>query len=90
MRIVYRAAGIIDANLVKAALEHAGVRAFVAGEYLTGGIGELPLGGLVNVMVADIDVERAQPIADALDAAFREEPVSEEPLADDDLAPRFG
>lgn len=74
MKIVYRAANIIDANLFKGALEQAGIPAFVSGEYLTGGIGELPVGGLVNVMVADIDVARAAPVVAALDAALRDEP----------------
>ena len=36
MQIVYRAANIIDANLVKGVLEQAGIPAFVSGEYLTG------------------------------------------------------
>lgn len=88
MRIVYRAANIIDANLVKGTLEQAGIPAFVNGEYLTGGIGELPVGGLVNVMVADIDVEHAQRIADDIDAALRES-VREDGF-EGDLAPRFG
>lgn len=73
MQIIYRAESIIDANLVKAALETAGILAFINGEYLTGGVGELPVSGLVNVMVADIDVERAQPIAGEVDAALRAE-----------------
>lgn len=72
MRIVYRAASIIDANLVKNALEQEGILAFVNGEYLTGGVGQLPTSDLVSVMVADIDVERAQPIAEAIDAALAE------------------
>lgn len=73
MQIIYRAESIIDANLVKAALDSAGILAFINGEYLTGGIGELPVSGLVNVMVADIDVERAQPIAREIDEALRAE-----------------
>ncbi|HJT98334.1 MAG TPA: DUF2007 domain-containing protein [Rhodanobacteraceae bacterium] len=72
MKIVYRAENIIDANLVKAALEHAGITAFVSGEYLTGAAGELPVRDLVNVMVADADIERAAPIAEAIDADLRE------------------
>ncbi len=74
MKIVYRAANIIDANLFKGTLEQSGIPAFVSGEYLTGGIGELPVGGLVNVMVADIDVARAGPVVETLDAALRDGP----------------
>jgi hypothetical protein len=73
MKIVYRAENIIDANLVKGALELDDITAFVSGEYLTGAIGELPYWNLVNVMVADQDVERAVPIAQAIDDALREQ-----------------
>jgi hypothetical protein len=72
VKIVYRAENIIDANLVKAALAEIGVHAFVAGEYLTGAIGQLPAWDLVTVMVADADVERAAPVAESIDAALRE------------------
>ena len=84
MQIVYRAANIIDANLVKAALEQVGVPAFVAGEYLVGGMGQLPMSDLVHVMVADVDVERARPVVDDIDAALREAPA---PFADEPFAP---
>jgi hypothetical protein len=73
MHIIYRADSIIDANLVKAALEDAGIMAFVNGAFLTGAAGELPVYGLVSVMVADIDIERAQPIVDGVDEALRAE-----------------
>jgi hypothetical protein len=73
VKIVYRAENIIDANLVKGALAQEGIVAFVSGEYLTGAIGELPAWNLVAVMVADLDVERALPVAQAIDAALREE-----------------
>ena len=73
MKIVYRAESIIDANLVKLALESAGVMAFVNGAFLTGAVGELPVSGLVNVMVADIDIERALPVVEEADEALRAE-----------------
>ena len=73
MKNVYQAASIIDANMVKVALESAGIMAFVNGTYLTGAAGELPVSGLVSVMVADIDIERAQPIVEEVDEALRAE-----------------
>jgi hypothetical protein len=73
MQIIYRADSIIDANLVKLALEDAGIMAFVSGAFLTGAAGDLPVSGLVSVMVADIDIERAQPIVDEVDEALRAE-----------------
>lgn len=72
MKIVYRAENIVDANLVKAALAAEGVTAFVSGEYLIGAVGELPARDLVVVMVADLDVERAAPVAQAIDADLRQ------------------
>lgn len=82
MRIIYCADTIIDANLVKGALEAEGVRAFVGGEYLAGAIGELPRWNLVNVMVDDDDVERALPIAKAIDAALSESSDDADSLGD--------
>ncbi len=64
MKIIYRAENQIDANLVKDLLEQAGVKAFVGGEYLQGGVGDLPAGGLVTVSVADSDVEAARVVID--------------------------
>lgn len=72
MKIVYRAENIIDANLVKNALEHDGIPAYVSGQYLTGAVGELPPMSLVNVMIAEIDWERARTIAERVDADLAE------------------
>ena len=81
VKIVYRAENIIDANLVKAALAEAGIPAFVAGEYLTGAIGQLPVSDLVTVMVAESDVERAASIAESIDSALRERRETDPPGA---------
>ena len=62
MQVVYEAANLIDAHLVRHALEDAGIPAFVRGEALLGGVGELPACGLVAVCVPDA----AWPQADAL------------------------
>ena len=72
MRIVYRAENVIDAHLVKGALEAAGIPAHVAGEYLTGAMGELPALGLVAVMVPEHLFPAASGIAEACDAQLRE------------------
>lgn len=61
MRIVYRAESIIDAHLVKGALEQVGIPAFVSGEYLTGGVGQLPARDLIAVMVPDSLIDAAMP-----------------------------
>ena len=59
MKIVYQAENILDAHLVKGALENDDILAFVTGEYLTGAIGELPAHGLVAIMVPDDHVDAA-------------------------------
>ena len=86
MQIVYRAANIIDANLVKNALESEDILAFVGGQYLAGAIGELPPMPLVNVMVADIDWPRARAIAERLDAELAQ--WRADPLADGGWLPK--
>ena len=53
MRVAYLADNLFDAHLVKHALEDAGLPAFVFGESLLGGMGELPLFGVLRVCVPD-------------------------------------
>jgi hypothetical protein len=72
MKIVYQAENIIDAHLVRGALEAEGIVAFVSGHHLTGAAGELPCWGLVNVMVAEVDVDRALPFVRQIDEDLRE------------------
>ena len=67
MRVVYEAAGIIDAHLVRHALEAAGIPVFVKGEALLGGMGELPLFGLVQVCVPEGAWMQAREAVDALE-----------------------
>lgn len=79
MKPVYDAANLIDAHLVRHALEDAGIPVFIAGESLTGGMGELPLHGLLRVCVP----AAAWPEADAVVQALG---LGEEPAAADDDA----
>ena len=84
MRIVYRAEGIVDAHLVKDALEQAGIPAFVNGEYRIGGMGQLPARDFLTVSVPDIAVEAAAPVVRELVEMLRSPP---EPAADPALPP---
>ncbi len=72
MRIVYRAQNLIDAHLVKDALESADVPAFISGEYLTGGVGQLPALDYVAVLVPESSVELAESIVREIDHALAE------------------
>lgn len=72
MRTVYEAANVIDAHLVRQALEAEGIPAYVRGEALAGGIGELGVFGLVAVMVPELAWPQARALVEAL--ALGEEP----------------
>jgi hypothetical protein len=59
VRIVYEASNSLDAHVVKNLLETEGIAAFVQGDHLQGGVGELAAMGFVKVSVNDEDVARA-------------------------------
>lgn len=51
MVTIYRARDLQEAYLIRGLLQQQGINAQVSGEYLSGGIGELPAGDLVRVRV---------------------------------------
>lgn len=59
---VYSARSITDAHLIKGLLESEGISAYVYGGDLQGGIGELPVMGLITVRVSADSVARARAI----------------------------
>lgn len=61
MRIVYCAENLVDAHLVKDVLDRDGIPCFISGEYLIGGIGQLPARDFIAVSVPDMCVEAAAP-----------------------------
>ncbi len=84
MKAIYVAQHIIDAQLVRDALEAEGIPAYVAGAYLTGGFGELPVNDLVRVMVAaSLEVE-ARAVVEQVERDLSE---SRAALAEDDADP---
>ena len=70
MQTVYRAENLIDAHLVKDALEAQGIPAFIAGEYLTGGVGQLPATDFMAVMVPESSLPEASAIVRELEACL--------------------
>jgi hypothetical protein len=62
MTSVYEASLSVEAHMIKHLLEQGGLKAFVQGEYLQGAMGELPVTGLVRVMVNDEDYQEAREI----------------------------
>jgi hypothetical protein len=85
MRIAYRAENLIDAHLVKDALERAEIPAFISGEYLTGAVGQLPAMDYVAVMVAETNLAAAEGVVREIElqlAEAREVLASMDPDAD--------
>lgn len=80
MRIVYRAEGIVDAHLVKDALDNAGIPCFINGEYLTGGIGQLPARDFLTISVPDVCVDDAGPVVREI-TAMLQAPLEEDSVA---------
>lgn len=72
MRAIYNANTIVDAHLVRHALEAEGIDCHVSGGFLSGGMGELPVSGLVQVWVSDADVEAALGVAARIDQELAE------------------
>jgi hypothetical protein len=87
MKVVYEAANLIDAHLVRHALEAEEIPVFLRGEQLLGGMGELPLFGVVAVCVPDVALPRARDIVAAM-ALTRCAPADDDlPTGDADWAP---
>ena len=69
MMVAYNASNRIEAYLIKNLLEQQEIPAYVFGDYLQGGVGEIPAIGLVTVNVSDSDYTRAKEIVDEWDAS---------------------
>ena len=83
MQVAYRAHNLIDAHLARHVLEDAGIPAFVFGENLLGGAGELPLFGVLRVCVPDV----AKPQADDIVAALALGEAAGAPILGDEQTP---
>jgi len=81
MKVVYEAANLIDAHLVKHALEETGMPVFLRGEALLGGMGELPMFGVVAVCVPDSAWPEAREIVESLPIAMP--PATQDETADE-------
>ncbi|MDH5444806.1 MAG: DUF2007 domain-containing protein [Gammaproteobacteria bacterium] len=65
MEIVYSANNVIEANLLRDLLERERIEVQITGEFLQGGIGELPVNGIINILVAEEDVKLAEKVIQA-------------------------
>ncbi len=82
MIIIYRAANIADAHLIRQMLEAEGIHAFIQGEYLQGAVGELPANTEILVQVGDDDYAAARAIVESWESS---EPVQFDDDIDDDV-----
>ena len=69
MMTVYNASNSIEGYLIKNLLEQQEIPAFVLGEHLQSGVGEIPAIGLIRVSVSDSDYTRAKEIIKEWDAS---------------------
>ncbi len=60
MRKVYEAADMLEAHVVKGVLQQEGISGFIQGEYLQGGMGDLPVSGFVRIVVNEADYQDAK------------------------------
>ena len=60
MRQVFEASDMLEAHVVKGLLQQEGVTGFIQGEYLQGGIGDLPVSGTVRIDVNNEDFDQAK------------------------------
>ncbi len=69
MKLVYEANQLGEAHIIKSLLERAGLFATIDGEYLQGGVGEIPASGFLRIMVNDADYNSAKSIIKTWDEA---------------------
>ena len=81
MQTVYRSDLAVNAHMICDLLFQGGIRAQVLGEYLQTGAGELPLGGLVRVVVDDDRVAEATSLIADWERSAPTVPESELPSA---------
>lgn len=88
MKTLYEAASLVEAHLLKDLLAQEGVPAVIHGEFLQGGMGELPAAGLVRLMVDDHHYGAGRAVIERWEAS----PVSDipdvpQPSARDEASP---
>lgn len=69
MRQAYAPANSAEAHMLAHMLDQNGIAAHIHGEALLGGVGELPAAGLLQLLVADEDYDRARAVISAWERA---------------------
>jgi Putative prokaryotic signal transducing protein len=74
MKTLYEAGNGVEAHLLVDLLKQDGIDAHIFGEHLQGAIGELPMAGLIKIMVQDSDFNQAKQLVDHWCATKVDEP----------------
>lgn len=69
MKCVYNAADMLEAHVLVGLLQQHKISAFIEGEYLTGGIGDLAANNYVRVMVNNDDFSKGREVVQEYDRA---------------------
>ena len=69
MQRIYEPQDMLEAEMLLGMLASEGVTVHLAGQHLLGGIGELPVCGLLGLLVADDEAERASGLIATYNAA---------------------
>lgn len=62
MKNLYEAANSAEAHMLQHLLQQQGIEAIVQGDYLQGGLGDLPMSGFIRLMVADEQYDEARQV----------------------------
>lgn len=90
MIVIYRAANIADAHLIRQMLEAEGIHAFIQGEYLQGAVGELPANTEILVQVGNDDYAAARAVVEQWESAEVEDAEDDTEYASQPAASTFG
>ncbi|MFV0455993.1 MAG: DUF2007 domain-containing protein [Pseudomonas sp.] len=69
MQRIYEPRDLLEAEMLIGMLAGEGIEAFLTGRHLIGAVGELPVSGLLGMMVADEQAERARLLIDEYNGA---------------------
>lgn len=81
MKLLYEAGNTLEAHMVLDLLRQQGLAGRIDGEFLQGGIGDLPAAGLVRVMVDEADYEHGRQLVAEWDSAQPATPAPAPPAA---------
>lgn len=69
MQRIYEPGTLLEGEMLIGMLANEGIEAHLLGRHLVGAVGELPACGLLGLLVADADAERARALIGAYNAA---------------------